>query len=109
MKNSGIVGSMSRHLSKTAERINELASDLDYGVKDNDEVSAMYTDLLLDQLEQAQKLVLALTNTVTDSLADSEGGAVNTDGDGSVFAQGELQSVSGENLENPVQPEKEDA
>lgn len=87
MTNVPTIGAVCRQLKDTAARIEELV----YGVQGienhQEEVIKLFESLLLDEVEHAQVLTLTLTGLVTES-------EVHTD-EGSAFASGELNSVSG--------------
>jgi hypothetical protein len=86
VKNAYAIISISRQLTKASESIGSLAmgiQDVEQGIAD---ISGVYEDLLLSEVEHAQILTLELTKLLT-----SDDGAPNTDeGDGSVFSQGDL-------------------
>lgn len=108
MKNTTTIGSLCWHLSRVAEHITDIAGDMERIADESDSsADSVYADILLDSLEQVQKLTLALTERITAEI-DSEEKPANTDGDGSVFAPGELQSVKKPAIENPVEPETEE-
>lgn len=100
MKNANDIQHTSQHLSKVADQIASYAMDIKDGFV-SEEVTDFYEDMLLDQISQAQILMLKLTDLVTESQSE------NADGDGSVFAEGELTSVVGKPEQDDDSEEKE--
>lgn len=95
MKKAYVISSISEQLSKTADRIRVIASDIEGPVREEASIESMYTELILDNLEQIQKLTLALTETVSESIYESEANADDT-----AFGPGELD-YHGKEIENP--------
>lgn len=85
MKNSYAIMCMSHQLGKVCEQIEELACSIDESDRNGADVTAVYEGLLMDEVEHAQVLTLELTKLLV--IGDEE---TNADGDGSVFAAGEL-------------------
>lgn len=107
MKNCQNICLYARQLGHICTTIDETAMG---GQIDMDGVTLdpVASDLLLNQLEQAQMLVLALTDKITDALAVSDGEKTNTDEAGSAFAAGELEGKSKVTVENPASGEKKE-
>lgn len=89
MKNAKDIWNASLHLAKAAEQIASYAMDISHEDEISDGLADLYEELVLDQISQAQILMLRLTDLVT------EGQETNADEDGGVFAEGELTSVLG--------------
>ncbi len=90
MKNTGDICSVSFQLGKAAEQIGALACEI--GAKDEritGDLAGVYEEILLDQIRQAQILMLKLTDLVTEMQEE------NADEEGGAFAEGELTSVLG--------------
>ena len=85
MKNAFAMMSVSRQLGKVCEQIESLASAIQEAEQGETSVAEVYEGLLLDEMEHAQVLTLELTRLL--SVGDEE---TNTDGEGSVFAAGDL-------------------
>ena len=109
MNNSCAIGSVSRQISKTSERIDLIAMDMEQMEQSNQpELLATYEDLLFGELEQLQRLVLSLTSLIATSTApkDDEGKANADEGDGSAFVEGDLAHEKAgveENTENKTE------
>lgn len=89
MKNALAISSLSRRMSKVCEQIEELAMDVQENEQGIGELAEMYKDMLMDELEHVQMLTLKLTDMI--SLATVEGAANTDEGEGSVFASGDLK------------------
>lgn len=86
MKNAYAIDSISRQLVKTVEQIGELArgiQDTEQGIGDVDDI---YAEILLDELEHIQMLTLKLTELITQEPPEANA----DEGEGSVFAAGDL-------------------
>lgn len=93
MKNAFIIANMAAALEKAGEQIETIARLITEAENGGDAVGETYTTILLDELEHAQMLTLKLTELVTDALSgDDAQPAQNADGEGSAFAQGDLDS-----------------
>lgn len=96
MKNAYTISSIARQLGKVAEKLDSLAMGVQDTEQNASDLSEVYQGLLLDEVEHVQILTLELTKLTAESIG--EGGASNTDGEGSVFGPGELTTEkTGEN------------
>ena len=94
MKNAYTISSIARQLGKVAEKLDSLAMGVQDTEQNASDLSEVYQGLLLDEVEHAQILTLELTKLA----AESVGEVSNADGEGSVFAPGELTTEkTGEN------------
>lgn len=85
MKNAFVIMGVSRQLGKVCEQIESLAAAIQEAEQGDTSVAEVYEGLLLDEMEHAQVLTLELTK-----LLSIGGEEPNTDGEGSVFAAGDL-------------------
>lgn len=93
MKNTFSISQISSLLVKTHEKIESLTHDIaSCEMEGKSEYVDVYSQMRLDELEHAQQLTLKLTELI---VLDSE--EINTEnadeGEGSVFAEGELTDV----------------
>ena len=90
MKNTFAISSLSRQLGRVCDQIDHLAYDAqEISGKPND-LCEFYEGLLLDEVEHAQVLMLRMTDLVSQAIEEE---TANTDeGDGSAFAQGDLDA-----------------
>lgn len=96
MKNAYTISSIARQFGKVAEKIDSLAMGIQDTEQNASDLSEVYRGLLLDEIEHAQILTLELTRLATEIASEGETG--NADGDGGVFAPGELTAEKpGEN------------
>lgn len=104
MKNAFAIMGVSRQLGKVCEQIESLASAIQEAEQGDTGVAEVYEGLLLDEMEHAQVLTLELTKLL--SIGDEE---TNTDGEGSVFAAGDLtDEKAGEPAEDGAESGKGD-
>ena len=87
MQNSAAVGSICTQLIKSCEKVQAITSAMDAFEQTNDKIIESYSNIRFDELEHIQILTLMLTEFV--SVESDE----NMDGEGSVFAPGELNDV----------------
>lgn len=87
MQNSATVGSICTQLIKSCEKVQTITSAMDAFEQTNDKIIESYSNIRFDELEHIQILTLMLTEFV--SVESDE----NMDGEGSVFAPGELNDV----------------
>lgn len=83
MQNSYVIASLAKALMKTSECIELMVNNTNEAEQQTPALSETYQDLILDELAHAQIIVLSLTKLLA-------GGTEQTDGEGSVFAPGEL-------------------
>ena len=95
-----VVSDIACQLSKVGERISELCNSLQ--IQQSDKLTATYEQIIVDELEHLQVLTLSHTDEILGE--EQAEVAVNADEGGSVFAEGDLTSVS-ENVVEPVAPE----
>ena len=100
MKNGMAISALARQLKCSAERIDHLTMDVEQFEQGNEDMVNTMVDLRMDELERAQKLVLTLTELITQ--AAGEEAQVNQDEGGSVFGPGELTDQVGEDGEDCV-------
>lgn len=97
MKNVSTIANLARHLKASAERMSELAYDVDSA---EDGFGPEYFGDLMDEqfmseLEFAQKCLIMLTSLVIKPGEEAQENA-DGDGSGSVFAEGDLSSAKAE-------------
>ena len=97
MKNGYAISALARQLKCSAERIDHLSMDVEQFEQGNENMVNTMVDLRMDELEQAQMLVLKLTELITQAAGEEK---VNQDEGGSVFGPGELNANAGEKSEN---------
>jgi len=85
VKNSFAIMGMSRQLGKVCEQIESLVLSIQEAEQSDTGIASVYEGLLLDEMEHAQVLTLQLTKLL--SFGEE---VTNTDGEGSVFAEGDL-------------------
>ena len=106
MKNAYTISSIARQLGKVAEKLDSLAMGVQDTEQSASDLSEVYQGLLLDEVEHVQILTLELTRLTAESVG--EGGASNTDSDGSAFGPGELTAEkTGENGDSDEDGEPE--
>jgi hypothetical protein len=94
VKNAHAIGGLSRQLQKVSERIDLLAMDIDGVEQTNTNLADFYMEHLLDELGCAQALVLKITEMTVEATGEPEANA--DEGEGSVFAEGDLTAAKGE-------------
>lgn len=103
MKNAYGISLLARQLRAVAEKLDSLAigvQDTEHGAPD---LTAVYQNLLLDEVEHVQILTLEITKAVAEATEPSETNA--DEGEGSVFGPGELTDDKSEKpLEDPTEP-----
>lgn len=100
MKNGFVIGDVGCQLREVCNSIVSHSSGIDVLERNTnfnpeerielERAKEMYHELLMDELEHAQMLVLTLTRLIAP---EDEHRSENTDGDGGVFAAGELEDV----------------
>ena len=104
MKNAYGISSLARQLKAVAEKLDSLAMGVQDVEQSAPDLTGVYQNLLLDEVEHVQILTLEITKAVVEASEQSEEHA----DDGSVFGPGELtDDKSKEPIVNPVEPEKE--
>ncbi len=88
MKNTFAISSLSRQLGRVCDQIDHLACDAQEISGKPSTLCEFYKDLLLDELEHVQMLTLRMTELVSEAVEEETANA--DEGDGSVFAQGDL-------------------
>ncbi len=91
MKNSKKIWFYAKQLQNSCTLIFETTMESQFD-SDSDRIDPIAAQILLNELEQAQTLVLALTENITEAVERSEEEAQNSDGEGSAFASGDLNS-----------------
>lgn len=106
LKNAYGISSLARQLKAVAEKLDTLAQGVQDVEQASPDLTGVYQNLLLDEVEHVQILTLEITKAVADATASSEVNA-DDDGGGSVFGPGELtDDKSKESVQNPVEPDQ---
>ena len=94
MKNTFAICSVSRQIESTSKRIDVLSMDIEQAENSNyGDLAEMYKELLLEELEQLQRLTLSITSLIA-GMDESEASSDHTDeGEASVFVEGELTNT----------------
>lgn len=87
MKNTVAISSIARTLVKVAEKLETLAYSSRDTEETDEELSNVYDDLLIDEVNHVQKLTIELTKVIIPEEPDDE----NTDEGESAFGPGELR------------------
>ena len=92
MKNYSAICTIARSIIKTCEKVETLTNAcLEIGTQGDDDLAGMYNEQLLGEVADLQQLTLRLTGiTLPEDSDDVQGD------EGSVFAEGELNAVKGE-------------
>lgn len=98
MKNMNDIGGICRQLQKVSERAEHLSMDVEGTEQTNSELADLYLGQLMDEAGHCQALVLKLTELLMEATdnAGEPGTNADNDGDGSVFAAGDLTAQKGE-------------
>ncbi len=96
MENSYVIQNMARMLAKTGENIDMMVQNANLTDRQLPEISPMYEDMLLDELNHIQIITLQLTRLL---MAGKEVQLEEDGEDGSVFMAGELDYVKGKKSE----------
>lgn len=86
MQNKAAIGSICTQIIKSCEKIQTVTSAMDAFGQSAEELSEVYGDIQIDELEHVQVLTLSLTKLISDVESEHE------DDVGSVFAPGDLTS-----------------
>lgn len=105
VKNAYGISSLARQLKAVAEKLDSLAMGVQDVEQASPDLSGVYQNLLLDEVEHVQILTLEITKAVAEA---TEPSAANADeGEGGVFGPGELtDDKSKEPVQNPVEPDQ---
>lgn len=98
MENTYLSKGLCRQLKSLYDRIDILTDEIVNATAQDDQTLVdEYTDMRMQELEQAQRLTLALTEMIIGELPEN----VNTDeGEGSAFAEGDLTDNLGDKTDN---------
>lgn len=88
MKNAYGISSLARQLKAVAEKLDSLAMGVQDVEQNAPDLTGVYQNLLLDEVEHVQILTLEITKAVAEATAPSETKA--DEGEGSVFGPGDL-------------------
>ena len=102
MVNMNSICDLCQQISKTAERVEQIGRGLEYS--ESSRTVELYEDMMLSEMENLQRSILALTGLVAESLSND---ASNADGEGSVFAEGDLDFKEGEKTSETGTAEEE--
>lgn len=104
MENTCLSKGICKQLRSLYDRIDSLTDEIINAMEQKDEVLAdEFTNMRMQELEQAQRLTLALTELIVDDVPEKE----NTDeGEGSTFAAGELTDDLGDKTEGKSEEEQ---
>lgn len=106
MKNAYGISSLARQLKLVAEKLDSLAMGVQDVEQATPDLAGVYQNLLLDEVEHVQILTLEITKAVAEATEPSETNA--DEGDGSVFAPGDLTDNKPKKpLEKPAAAEQE--
>lgn len=106
MKNAYGISSLAKQLKIVAEKVESLAVGAGETEQNAPDLTDVYQNLLLDEVEHVQILTLEITKAVAEATEPSETNA--DEGDGSVFAPGDLtDNKSKKPLEEPAVAEQE--
>lgn len=98
MENTCISKGICKQLGAIYDRIDSLTDEIINVTKQKDQVLVdEYTNMRMQELEQAQRLTLALTELVVGDVSGEDANA--DEGEGSVFAAGELTDNLGDKTE----------
>lgn len=88
VKNAHNISSLARQLKVVSEKVDSLAMGVQDREQNSPDLTSVYQNLLLDEVEHVQILTLEITKAVAESTEPSETNA--DEGEGSVFAPGDL-------------------
>lgn len=99
MENSLTLKGVCKQLGRIFSSISDLTDEIDNVVEQkSQDLTYEYADMRMQELEQAQRLIIVLTEMIVDNtdMIFNKASADNTDeDDGSVFAEGELTDKLG--------------
>lgn len=105
MKNAYGISSLARQLKAVAEKLDSLAMGVQDMEQNAPDLTGVYQNLLLDEVEHVQILTLEITKAVAEATEPSETNA--DEGSGSVFGPGDLtDDKSKKPLEEPAEPDQ---
>ena len=105
MKNAYGISSLARQLKAVAEKLDSLAMGAQDVEQNAPDLTGVYQNLLLDEVEHVQILTLEITKAVAEATEPSETNA--DEGGGSVFGPGDLtDDKSKKSLEEPAEPDQ---
>lgn len=105
MKNAYGVSSLARQLKAVSEKLESLAMGVQDVEQNSPDLTGVYQNLLLDEVEHVQILTLEITKAVAEATEQSETNA--DEGADSVFAPGDLtDDKSKKPLEEPAEPDQ---
>lgn len=105
MENTCLSKGLCKQLRSIYDRIDSLTDEIINAMEQKDEVLVdEFTNMRMQELEQAQRLTLALTELIVDDVPEE----ANTDeGEGGAFAAGELTDDLGDKTEGKGEEEQE--
>ena len=98
MKNVSTISNLASHLKASAERLSELAFDVD-SAEDGyrpEGFGELMDEQFMSELEFAQRCLIMLTNLVMEAEGQGHTAGDGEGGEGSVFGAGELDDPSAE-------------
>jgi hypothetical protein len=105
VKNAYGISSLARQLKAVAEKLDSLAMGVQDVEQNAPDLTGVYQNLLLDEVEHVQILTLEITKAVAEATEPSETNA--DEGGGSVFGPGDLtDDKSKKPLEEPAEPDQ---
>ena len=105
MENTCLSKGLCKQLRSIYDRIDSLTDEIINAAEQKDEVLVdEFTNMRMQELEQAQRLTLALTELIVGDVPED----TNTDeGEGSAFAEGELTDNLGDKTKGKGEEEQE--
>ena len=105
MENICLSKGICKQLGSIFGRIDSLTDEIVVATEQNDQVLVdEYTDIRMQELEQAQRLILALTELVVGNVPATD--CNEDEGEGSAFGPGELTDNLGDKTENKGEDEQ---
>lgn len=98
MKNVSTISNLASHLKASAERLSELAFDVD-SAEDGyrpEGFGELMDEQFMSELEFAQRCIIMLTNLVMEASGHEQANGDGDGGEGSVFEAGDLDDPSAE-------------
>lgn len=104
MENTCLSKGICKQLRSLYDRIDSLTDEIINAMEQKDEVLVdEFTNMRMQELEQAQRLTLALTELIVEDVPEEVNG---DEGEGSVFAEGELADNLGDKTEDKGEEEQ---
>lgn len=104
MENTCLSKGICKQLRSLYDRIDSLTDEIINAMEQKDEVLVdEFTNMRMQELEQAQRLTLALTELIVEDAPEEVNG---DEGEGSVFAEGELTDNLGDKTEDKGEEEQ---